>query len=124
MKNVAAIMAASFVMLLVACAPDRSATPQSAEVTPSPGEGAAPRSFPAHNAAPDGEVRDAKEAAEDAARKILDATRSAATRIRDAGVGAVQAIQSGNDTPPAEPAAEEVADAKPAAPSGSSPARN
>lgn len=41
----------------------------------------------------DGSVRDAKEAAEDAARRIFDATVEAASRIKDAGVGAVQAVR-------------------------------
>ncbi|MDX5445118.1 MAG: hypothetical protein LPJ87_03570 [Zoogloeaceae bacterium] len=124
MKNVAALTAASFLVLLVACAPDRSATQQSAEASVPPAGTAPSRSFPAHNAARDGEVRDAKEAAEDAARKILEATRSAASRIRDAGVDAVQAIQSGNGEEPVRTPHDEVADAQPAAPAGAVPARN
>jgi hypothetical protein len=122
MKNVAALTAASFLVLLAGCAPDRSTTPQSAEASVPPSGAAASRSFPVHNASRDGEVRDAKEAAEDAARKILEATRSAASRIRDAGVDAVQAIQSGNDERPTPH--DEVADAQPAAPAGTVPAHN
>jgi hypothetical protein len=115
MKSVAALLAASFLVLLVACAPDRPVEPQAAE-TPTPsGEVAAARIFPSHAGAPGSEVRDAREAAEEAARKIFDATLNAASRIREAGVDAVQAVR---------PGAEEVADANPAAVSESEPARN
>jgi hypothetical protein len=41
----------------------------------------------------DASARDAKEAAEEAARKIFDATVGAATRIKEVGIGAVQAVR-------------------------------
>ena len=124
MKNVAALLAASFLMLLVACAPDRSVTSQAAEASSSTAEAGVGRVFPSHTTAADGEIRDAKEAAEDAARKIFDVTRSAASRIRDVGVGAVQAVQSGGAAENEETPPKEVADANPAAAAESVPARN
>jgi hypothetical protein len=49
--------------------------------------------------------RDAKEAAEEAARRIRDATLGAAARIKEVGLGAVQAVRessSGNEQPLAD----------------------
>ena len=124
MKNVAALIAASLLMLLVACAPDRPVSSQAAESTPPSGEVATVRSFPSHAGAPGSEVRDAKEAAEEAARKIYDATLNAASRLREAGVGAVQAVRSGSTDQVTNAPNEEVANANPAATSESEPARN
>ncbi len=48
----------------------------------------------AQAAAPrDDNVRDAKEAAEEAARKILDVTLGAANKIKEVGLGAVQSVR-------------------------------
>lgn len=124
MKNVAALIAASLLMLLVACAPNRSVNSQAAETTAASGEVATVRSFPSHAGAPGSEVRDAREAAEEAARKIYDATRNAASRIREAGVEAVQAVRPGNADEATDAPTEEVANANPAATSESEPARN
>lgn len=41
----------------------------------------------------DNDVRDAKEAAEEAARKILDVTLGAANKIKEVGLGAVQSVR-------------------------------
>lgn len=49
--------------------------------------------------------RDAKEAAEEAARRIRDATLGAAARIKEVGLGAVQAVRepaNGDDQPLAD----------------------
>ena len=43
------------------------------------------------------EVRDAKDAAEDATRRIVDMTRNAAAAISDAGREAVEAVREGAD---------------------------
>lgn len=45
------------------------------------------------NASTDDGVRDAKEAAEEAARKILDVTLGAASKIKEVGLGAVQSVR-------------------------------
>lgn len=124
MKNVAALIAASLLMLLVACAPDRPVSSQAAETTVPSGEVATVRSFPSHAGAPGSEVRDAREAAEDAARKIYDATLNAASRIREAGVDAVQAVRPGGAEEAEVAPTEEVANANPASASESEPARN
>jgi len=52
----------------------------------------------------DASVRDAKEAAEEAARKIFDATVGAATRIKEVGIGAVQAVRETATRKNGEPA--------------------
>lgn len=52
----------------------------------------------------DASVRDAKEAAEDAARRIFDATVDAATRIKEVGIGAVQAVRETTTRKNGEPA--------------------
>jgi len=124
MRNVAAFIAASLLMLLVACAPDRPVSSQAVESVALSGEAAATRAFPSHAGTPGTEVRDAREAAEEAARKIYDATLNAASRIREAGVDAVQAVRSrnGDETPGA--ASEEVAHANPATASESKALRN
>lgn len=123
MKSVAALSAASFMLFLVACAPDRPVPPQTAETSSSSGDVAAARDFPSHAGTPGSDVRDAREAAEEAARKILDATLNAASRIREAGVEVVQAVRPESGSAPATPA-EEVANANPAATPQSEPARN
>lgn len=123
MKNVAALSAASFLLFLAACAPDRPIPPQATETAPSSGEVPAVRNFPSHAGAPGSEVRDAREAAEEAARKIFDATLNAASRIREAGVEVVQAVRPESESSPAAPN-EEVANANPSATPQSEPARN
>lgn len=124
MKNVAALTAASFLVLLVACAPERPVSGKLAETPSVEPEAASVRSFPSHTAAPGGEARDAREAAEDAARRIADATLNAATRLREVGAGAVQAMQSGKERLNTEQAPAEVADANPVAVPQSVPASN
>lgn len=105
MNRVAALAAVSLLAVLTACTPERpmseAAIQQSGGerdlVVPAAGDPVTASLRP--QIAPDGsvaiEVRDAKEAAEQAARKIFDATLSAATRLREVGVDAVQAVQSG-----------------------------
>jgi len=92
MRSVAAAAAAFLLASLTACAPDRPAVPDVAETSAPAGESGRSRSFPSHAAAPDGEARDAREAAEEAARRILDVTVLAASRIREVGAGAVQTL--------------------------------
>lgn len=111
MNRVAAAMVASFAMLLFACSKERPVSAQTGEETTKP---VVARSFPSHTAPPGAEVRDAKEAAEEAARRIFDATSHAASRLRDVGAGAIQAVQGRRDSESVgEPrqASEEVADA-------------
>lgn len=122
MRSVAVSAAASLVVLLTACAPDRPVASQLAETATPAAESERPRSFPSHVGPPGTEVRDAREAAEDAARRILDATVHAAGRIREVGVGAVQAIQPARAED--EPATGKVADANAAADPESVQARN
>lgn len=124
MKNAAALIAASLLMLLVACAPDRPVNSQAAETTTPSGELVTVRNFPSHAGAPGTEVRDAREAAEEAARKIYDATLNAASRIREAGVEAVQAVRPVGAEEAGVAPTEEVANANPAATSESESARN
>lgn len=115
MNRAAALMAVSWVVLVAGCTPER---PMSDVARSSTADGA-PRPAPvtpaeelagdaiARNAA--GEVRDAKEAAEDAARRILNVTVSAAARLREAGRGAAQAVGLAEDR-------EKVAEAAPSEP--------
>jgi hypothetical protein len=49
------------------------------------------------------EVRDAKSAAEEAARKFFDATRDAATAIKEAGRDAVESVRGNGRNAGAEP---------------------
>tara|TARA_R110002049_G_scaffold50177_4_gene142625 strand:- start:2575 stop:2952 length:378 start_codon:yes stop_codon:yes gene_type:complete len=115
MNRVAALMAVSWVFLVAGCSPERpmsdvarSSTADGAQrpASATPAEELAADAI-ARNAA--GEVRDAKEAAEDAARRILDATVSAAARLREAGRGAAEAVGLAEDR-------DKVADAAPVDP--------
>jgi hypothetical protein len=104
MNRAAALMAASIVVVMAGCTSERPVS-DVVQAAPVETEGndakarpeasaaiAVLRSEAARHAQGSPEVRDAKEAAEDAARRIFDATLLAATRIRDAGIGAVQAV--------------------------------
>lgn len=111
MNRVAAAAAASFAVALVACSSERPVSARSGDETSKP---VVARSFPSHAAPPGAEPRDAKEAAEDAARRIFGATSQAASRLRDVGVGAIQAVQGLREPDSAadpQQASEEVADA-------------
>lgn len=121
MKRVAVFMIALFGAGLTACAVDKpteAAEGSRAEVRLA---GLAPSAAASAEAARQHETdrvgdarvaasdvqkdRDAKEAAEDAARRIRDATLGAAARIKEVGLGAVQAVRDtaaeGDDAPPA-----------------------
>lgn len=111
MRSAAAIVAASFGMLLAACAPDRPVASQVSETAAPVVDVEQPRTFPSHAGTPGNEVRDAREAAEEAARKIADATANAASRIREVGMEAVQAIQSAKSPDEPVPTDAEVVDA-------------
>ena len=119
MRSVAAVVAASLVMLLAACAPDRPVASQMSETVLPAADAEPPRTFPSHAGTPGNEVRDAREAAEEAARKIADATANAASRIREVGVGAVQAIQSAKSPDETARPDTEVVDSSPASATGS-----
>lgn len=116
MKAAAAVLVASFGLVAVGCAPDRpaqSSSPSAAfkksaeDPLPRPrGQDpvAASREEDANlslenppsvtlRAPSEAEVRDAKEAAEEAARKIVNVTIDAAALIRGVGASAVQAVR-------------------------------
>ncbi|MGL1833596.1 hypothetical protein ACKVEX_08315 [Rhodocyclaceae bacterium SMB388] len=61
------------------------------------------------NSGNDGGVRDAKEAAEEAARKILDATLGAANKIKEVGLGAVQSVRDSSTRSKDEQESDELA---------------
>jgi len=61
------------------------------------------------NGVRDESVRDAKEAAEEAARKIVDVTVGAANKIKEVSLGAVQAVRDTANRSNDESAAEELA---------------
>lgn len=118
MNRAAALMAVSWVVLVAGCSPERPMS-DVARSTAAEGTQRAERAAAdavVRNAA--GEVRDAKEAAEDAARRIFDATASAAARLRQAGRGAAEAVGLAEDR-------DKVADAAAADPdAGGAAARN
>lgn len=72
--------------------PGSSAPPENTAATPTASDNG------------DATVRDAKEAAEEAARKIFDATVGAATRIKEVGIGAVQAVRESTTGKTGDPA--------------------
>lgn len=78
-------------------AAERSPGPEqddNAKDTPAaPAAAAEPSEPPAPAASDTEQVRDAKEAAEEAARKIFDAGVRAANKLKEVGLGAVQAVR-------------------------------
>ena len=64
-------------------------------------------------------VRDAKEAAEQAAQRIADATRDAAQRLKAAGQDAIESVRARTDTEGDEAGQAPVEERAPAGPAGS-----
>jgi hypothetical protein len=79
--------------------------------TPSPAAEQAPDLPPDPGAPPP--VRDAKEAAEDAARKIFDATVGAAEKLKEVGMSAVKSVRE-TVTPPPDSAPDQTLEPAPA----------
>lgn len=102
MKSVAVTLAASLGILIGGCAGEMPVQSAAVPVVPGESDGAkeagdgvssAPAVLAAVADNGDASGRDAKEAAEEAARRIFDATVGAAARIKEAGIGAVQAVR-------------------------------
>lgn len=119
MKAVAVVLAASLGLLTVGCSADKPVARSGSQATEVSGEAdpdgpppvvasSAPQGSNADTR--NGEVRDAKEAAEEAAKKIFDATAGAAAKIRDVGLGAVQAVRESTGRKTDEVDAEDVSE--------------